>query len=790
MKKQRLLLIVFITLFTTVIYGQEDELTQTIRGKVIDKDTRQPLPGATVLITNMEQQKGTSTDVEGHFRFKSIPVGRKDIRISYVGYESKTLRNLILKSGKEMVLTIELEERVEELEGVVVKAYRKDEPRNEMAKVSARSFTIEETEKYAGSWGDPSRMAANYAGVMSAGDQRNDIIIRGNPPIGLLWRLEGMNIPNPNHFGALGATGGPVSILNNNVLTNSDFFTGAFPAEYGNALSGVFDLKMRNGNNEKREYVGQVGFNGFELGAEGPFSENSKASYLVNYRYSTLALMEKLNLNTGVGAVPEYQDLSFNVNVPTESGNFSVFGIGGLSFIELDNEKRDSTTHSYDTFEGTKTRNGSDMGTIGASYLHFLDENSRIKTGINYSINRVTTTVDSVATEDRDEKLYYHENNTQQKIGLYNKYVNKLDAANVLELGFNVENFMTHYVDSAYNTKYNSYVKQLDIQKKFLMLYQAYGQWEHKFSNDISLYSGLNFEYFGYNNTWSLEPRFNFEWELDKNQSLTAGYGFHSQLQPLFLYFVQTRVGKDQYTKTNTDMDFTNSNQWVVGYSYSFNPNLRLKAEAYYQQQHDIPVTQHESYFSLANYGSSFHLTRVDSLVNNGTSRNVGLDITFEKFFSKNYYFLLTASVFDSKYRGSNDKLTNTAFNNNYVVNALAGYELPISDKGTFAFNIRLVSAGGKRYTPIDFEKSKEEDEAHYIKEQAYEKQFDDYFRLDGRISYKRDSKNVTQEWAFDITNVTDHQNVFSRSYSPSSNSIKTEYQQGFFPMMFYRINF
>jgi hypothetical protein len=168
----------------------------------------------------------------------------------------------------------------------------------------------------------------------------------------------------------------------------------------------------------------------------------------------------------------------------------------------------------------------------------------------------------------------------------------------------------------------------------------------------------------------------------------------------------------------------------------------------------------------------------------------VGLDITFEKFFSKNYYFLLTASVFDSKYRGSNDKLTNTAFNNNYVVNALAGYELPLSDKGTLALNIRMVSAGGKRYTPIDLEKSKRTDEAHYIKEQAYSKQFDDYFRLDGRISYKRDSKNITQEWALDITNITDHQNVFSRSYSPSTNSITTEYQQGFFPMMFYRINF
>jgi len=772
------------------LHAQNNQLTQTIRGTVVDKDSRQPLPGATVVITNREGHKGTSTDIDGNFRLKNVRVGRVDLEVSYVGYQSQFLRNLILKSGKELVLTIELEENVQNIDEVVVRAYRKDQPRNEMAKVSARSFTIEETEKYAGSWGDPSRMAQNYAGVISAGDQRNDIIIRGNPPIGLLWRLEDMNIPNPNHFGALGATGGPVSILNNNVLTHSDFFTGAFPAEYGNALSGVFDLQMRNGNNEQHEYVGQVGFNGFELGAEGPFSDSSNASFIANYRYSTLAVMEEIGMNTGVGAVPQYQDLSFKINVPLEKGNISVFGIGGLSFIELDNEERDSTSHSYDTFEGTTTRNGSDMGTLGVSYLHFIDKNSRIKTGLNYSVNRVTTTIDSVATAESAEKLFYHENNTQQKIGIYNKYINKINAANILEAGVNIENYMTNYVDSVYDSDDKRYIKTLDIQKNNLVITQAYSQWEHRFTNNLALYSGLNFQYFAYNSSWSLEPRANLEWQLNEKQSISAGYGYHSQLQPLFLYFVQTRVNQNQYIKTNTDLEFSKSNQWVLGYNHSFNKNLRLKVETYYQQQHNIPVTRDDSYFSLANYGSSFHLTRVDSLVNNGTSRNYGVDLTFEKFFSNNYYFLVTASLFDSKYRGSNNKLKNTAFNNNYVVNALAGYEFHLSKNGTLALNIRMVNAGGKRYTPIDIQESKEDDATRYKEDKAYSRQFDDYFRLDGRISYKRDGKKTTQEWALDITNITDHQNVFSRSYNQSTENISTEYQQGFFPMMLYRINF
>ena len=322
------------------------------------------------------------------------------------------------------------------------------------------------------------------------------------------------------------------------------------------------------------------------------------------------------------------------------------------------------------------------------------------------------------------------------------------------------------------------------------MLYQMYGQWEHRLNQNFTLYGGINLEYFGYNDSWSLEPRFNFEWELSENHSISGGYGYHSQLQPLFLYFVQTRTGKEQYLKTNKNLDFTNSNQWIAGYNHTFESDIQLKIEGYYQHQHNIPVTEYDSYFSLANYGANFHLNRVDSLVNEGASRNYGVDVTLEKFFSNNYYFLLTTSIFDSKYRGSNGKLKNTAFNNNYVVNALAGYEYELSDKGTIALNLRMVASGGKRYTPIDLEKSREENEVHYKKDLTNAKQFKDYFRLDGRLSYKKDDKNITQEWALDITNLTDHQNIFNRTYSRITKNIKTEYQQGFYPMMFYRIHF
>ena len=248
---------------------------------------------------------------------------------------------------------MKLEEKINNIGEVVVKASaKKAEAQNELAMVSARTFSVEETERFAGSLGDPARMVANYAGVMTQNDSRNDIIIRGNSPSGVLWRMEGIEIPNPNHFGAQGTTGGPVSMVNNNLLTNSDFLTGAFPAEYGNALAGAFDLNLRSGNSTEHEFTGQVGFNGFELGAEGPLlklKNGQNASYLANYRYSTLEVIDKMGFNVGTGAaIPEYQDITFLVDVPgTKTGRIKLFGLWGKSFIALGRDLSDTAENQY-----------------------------------------------------------------------------------------------------------------------------------------------------------------------------------------------------------------------------------------------------------------------------------------------------------------------------------------------------------------------------------------------------------------------------------------------------------
>ncbi|MBL0308310.1 MAG: carboxypeptidase-like regulatory domain-containing protein [Bacteroidetes bacterium] len=355
-----------------------------IRGHVLDKDSKYPMIGAKVVVIDTGAVNGTVTDINGYFNLR-VPLGRLALKVSYMGYKDVTVQNLLIIAGKEVNLNLEMEEKVNEMSEVVVSAKKENgQVHNEFAVVSARSFDVELTSRFSGNRNDPSRMASNFAGVSGANDARNDIIIRGNSPMGMLWRLEGIDIPSPNHFAGFGSTGGPVSMLNNNTLQRGDFITSAFPSEYGNALSGVFDLALRSGNKDKYEFMAQLGFNGIEAGAEGPFAKKkSQATFLINYRYSTLALFKLLKANFGTGtAVPQYQDLNFKIDVPTKkAGVFRFWGLGGLSQIELLGSSVDLSKPQRNLYgnENIDLYNKVRTGIVGFSHTYFINKKSYYK---------------------------------------------------------------------------------------------------------------------------------------------------------------------------------------------------------------------------------------------------------------------------------------------------------------------------------------------------------------------------------------------------------------------------
>ncbi len=763
--------------------------TQTIRGIITDAQSNTPVPGATIIVMGSEPLIGTTTDYDGAYKLENVPVGRVTLQISFLGYENITLTNLELNSAKELVLDVPLVEQVNRMDEVVVSGTPdKDKPLNDMATVSARTLSMTEANKYSGTRSDPSRMAQNFAGVSGASDDRNDIIIRGNSPTGVLWRLEGIDIPSPNHFGTLGTTGGPVTMLNTNNLKNSDFLTGAFPAEYGNATAGVFDLRLRNGNNEKYEFLGQIGFNGFELGAEGPFSKKSKASFIFNYRYSTLGLLSAVGIDFGTGAaIPQYQDITFKINAPTKKlGQFTIFGVGGISYIEfLDSESGEEDFYSN---QGEDSRAGSDMGVLGLTHNYFYKNEASGRVILAVSGWNTAFNADSLSIIDgsptRTDELEF----TQLKYTAGYQYNQKLNAKNLIKAGVQFDVFDLRLTNEQLVAE-NTYFLVQDYNG-IAPLLQSFVQWQHRFTDKVTLNSGIHHQHFFLNNTWIVEPRINLRYQFKERQSVSIGAGLHSQMQPLQSYFVETNYTDGSTALTNEDLDFVRSNQLVLGYDNLIGKNFRFKAEVYGQYLTNAGIERMPSTVSLLNEGAGFGIEPFDSLVNNGRGYNYGLELTLEKFFGQGYYFLTTASIFNSQYEGSDEVWRSTKFNSNYVFNILGGKEFKIKSRHTIGFDTKIAVAGGQRYTPIDLDASRLAGGAVYDFSRTFEERHSTYFRWDFKLTYTFQGKRATQKFSVDLQNLTGRQNVFSEEYNTRTGDLETIYQIGFFPDVQYRILF
>lgn len=780
-----------------VFSGFSQNLTQTIRGRVIDKQSEIPLPGVNV-ITFGEPRLGAITDENGYYKLENVPVGRTSLVFSFIGYQPVSLQNVEITSAKELVVNVAMLESTEQLEEVVVTADNEaDRVHNEMVNVSGRSFTIEETQRFAGALQDVSRMASNFAGVQRTNDANNDIVIRGNSPMGVIWRLEGMDIPNPNHFGGLGATGGPVSMLNNNVLANSDFITGAFPSEYGDGLSGVFDLQMRNGNYENHEFLGQIGFNGFELGAEGPISRKNKSSYLLNYRYSTLGVMSAVGVDFGTGtAIPKYQDLNLKLHFPSSKrGTIDVFALGGISSIAfLDSENEEGEDGGFYSDE-QDLYNDTHTGVLGASHQYFYNKDLYSKFTVALSTMGNYTKVDTLNI-DRDLLTPVYRQSFREDDLQFSGFVNKkFNVHHVLRAGAYVTYKNYNLSDSTYDSGLSGF-RTLRDQNSTDWLYQPYVNWQYRITDKWEMNTGLHAMVLASNGNYSIEPRFGMSYFFTQNQSLNIGYGKHSQVVPVVILYEKERLPDGSYISPNENLDFTKSHHFVLGYDLMMKHRMHFKAEAYYQYLYDAVVTQMPGSFSSLNAGG-FDFYAPDSVENGGKGYNYGLDLTLEKYMDKGFYFLSTVSLYQSQYQGSDEVWRNTAFNGNYVANLLGGKEFvlgkkkPNSDKRKIiTFDGKVTYAGGQRYTPIDLQQSIIENETVYNEEDAYGAQFDPYFRADIRIGYKVSGKKVTQELALDIQNITNNQNPFGVQYDPSTQEVETTYQLGLFPMVLYRITF
>ncbi len=785
----RIGIFVFTALLNFKGYAQT-ELSQTIKGIIIDADSKKPLAAASISLLGSE--KMVTADSAGNFKISQVPIGRHSVNISLVGYEPATIAEMLVTSGKEIFLTIPLREKVKQLEEIKVMS-RKNRVKasNEFAGTSARNFSVEETKRYPAAAFDPGRMAQNFAGVSNNGDGDNSIVVRGNSPKGVLWRLEGIEIPNPNHFGGSGGSGGAISMLSSSTLGNSDFYTGAFPAEFGNALSGAFDLKFRDGNKDKREHSFMIGGMGIELASEGPFKKGGNSSYLVNLRYSTLSLVKGfIDLQ---GIAPEYQDLSFKFNFPTKkAGTFSLFGIGGLNKAVKDPDK-DSTKWDDDNPNFVLNSKGI-TGVAGLSHQLFLTERSYLRTVISTSIEKYDQKGDTLNTKNNYAVVpTFKSKLTDNAYRISVLYNNKINSRQTFRAGIIASRLSFDYNNSYFEENENSWKTVLNSEGN-TMYYQAYAQFKYRANDKITINTGLHGSFFALNDTKSIEPRASVNYQLSRSQSLTLSAGLHSKPEHLSTYYYEKKDPGQALTLPNKNLDLTKAFHLVLAYDKTFKNGIRFKSEAYYQHLYHVPVEKKtDGFFSTINSSDIYSLYEADStLVSKGTGTNYGIDLSLERSFLKNYYFLITGSLFNSTYTTYAKKEFSTKFNRNYQLNVVAGKEWKIGKgkKQVIGLNGKILASGSLRDSPIDVTASQQEGEAVYVKDKYYTSKADAYYRIDIGISYKINMKRATHSITFDIQNITNHKNLFYSYYDKNDQAIKKQNQMGFFPIINYRIEF
>jgi hypothetical protein len=763
------IIFLFNLLFITISLGQT--LTQTVKGKILDAETKAPLTGVNIMLLDTDPMIGSTTDEQGKFRLENVPVGRASLSFTYLGYEDYMVSEILVGSAKEVSITVYLTEELSQLDEVVLVAPKdRITPNNKLAAISARSFSVEETKRFPASISDPGRMALSFAGVSNSDDETNEIIIRGNAPNQLLWRIEGVEVPEPNHFSEEGYSPGAVSLLSSNMLGKSDFFTGAFPATYGNALSGVFDIQLRNGNADKAEYAFQFGVLGTDLTVEGPFNKNHKSSYLINYRYSTLSVLNEI-VEISDDGIPTYQDLSFKLNFPlNKKTNLSFWGIGGISEDNQDEEIIGDFKNN-EIFESKTFMSGLTLST-------FLKNGGRLESRLSFSGNAS----DFISTEENTINQQINgdsdilKNSAFRISSTYNK---KLNPKTTFNTGF-IASFLNY--DVLTTGTVNRITLNLVNEKDNGSMFQAFAQAKYRFNTKLSTTFGLHSTYFSVNEDATIEPRFGLEYKLNRKHIFSAGFGMHSRRMPLNQYFIKLANG----STPNTNVDLMQATHYILGYDWRLIKNGHLKIEVYYQALNKVAIVNNINSTDAYINGQFINAELTDT----GKGKNYGLELTFEKFFSNQYYFLITSSFYDTQYRTLDKQWYDSRYNYNYTFNVVGGKEFSIGDNNILGFSGKVLLNGGKRGTPINIPLFNATGEVELDESLRNTLQFNDYFRADISINYRINRPKVAHIISLDIQNVSNQDNIDNQFYNSNTGESGLNTQLGLVPFINYKIEF
>ena len=695
---------------------------------------------------------------------------------------------------------------------LVTASGEKGEALNDMALVSARSVSTEESKRYAGGFSDPSRILSNFAGVANTGDGGNEVIVRGNSPKYVQWRLEGMQISNPNHFADQSAVSGAISTLNNNLLSTSDFYTGAFAPEFGDVLSGVYDIRLRAGNNEKFESIIGFGFLGTDLTVEGPLSIGNGASFLANYRYSTVTVISDLGL-VDVGGIPKFQDAAFKVQIPTKKlGNISFFGLGGKSsffFEDVTPSLWDTPgDNSFDPNIREDYNKDAFLVNLGLNHTYSLSPTSFLRTNISYSTEGLADQIYELEIADREEgataeidSVFSTVENYRSKIRKQSyrgsmTYHKKLGVGNRIQLGTKYGLVSLSNLQSRLDASSSSRQTLVDFDEGITTL-RNFVSWRSQWSEKLHLVAGLHNNNVFLTGESTIEPRLAFDLKTTNTLSFQAAYGLHSMLESPSNYFVRVPTEGGGFSEPNKNLSLLKAHHFLLGAEKRLGKDIRIKVEGYYQHLYDIAVSSDPtSHYSTINESIDFEFLE---LVSEGTGKNYGVEMTLEKFHSKNYYYLINASLYQSKYKTLEGIERNTRHNGNFLVNVLAGKEFVKFGRGknqSLGVNLKMFYGGARNVLSLLRDDagnviSDPSTDTIWDYDRAYEDKIEDLYEVTISLSYKLNRPKTTHEVYLSLENITHHKGRITEFYDarePNSTGYLTQF--GFFPNLLYRFYF
>lgn len=763
-----------ILLLALAFLSQGQSLTQTVKGTILDQDTRQGIPFASLILSNADTILRTESDVDGLYTIPNVPIGRYTLRASFFGFTPSEVE-VMVTSAKASVADISLSEDMQELDevNISVKVDRHD-AQNNMATTSAKTLFVEEANRYAGAFDDPARLVSSFAGITGAGTAENAISIRGNNPKSVLWRVEGVEVFNPNHFADLNSFGGGgISALSSHVLANSDFFSGAFPAEYTNSMSGVFDIKMRKGNWEDHEHTFKFGLIGVDFASEGPLSREKKSSYVFNYRYSTLGLVTMFLPAEARGT--NYQDLSFKLNFPSEKyGTVSVWGLGLLDKTGSTPDK-DSTEWFYN-YEREDQKGKQFMGAIGASHLIYLNDSTFLSTTLSSSATGLDWKSDLMNYDfSLNPQNKVLANNSNFILSSYmNKRFNKshTNKTGVIVKGLGYDLNYQYALDG-------QNLSTISDEKGGSALVTAYSS-SHVELGKWVVNAGLSAQHFFLTGKSTLEPRLGLTYVANKSNSVGFAYGRHSQVEQLQYYFTQD---------VNRELDFAKAHHFVLRYKKVLSDKLSLNVEPYFQYLYDVPVSMDNS-LSFVNLRNDWFVQ--DSLKNEGVGRNYGIDINIDKAFKNGFYWMVSTSLFRSEYKTPENPWRNSRYDRRYVVNGLIGkeWELGKEKNKALSVNLKMTYQGGDPYTAADEAASIASQTIITDDSNPFGSRVNDAFITHFTVNYRINKPNRTVHWGLNVLNATMYKEFYSQEYNLQTGEIDNDLEAIMIPNLSYRVDF